>query len=205
MEQYGVASRFRTEDGACCHGIAPYVSMAERSRGHGGEGVRTMSRIPIAACVLLSVLIFCAQGLLISGLVEDWPAPAPTGDDAVEIAELLLILILWFLLAVLLIICGLAGRMPWWSAMIAVIVLPVSGVATISSSLTLREWGATMPPYRWPIVVPMLIPPIVVIFGFWSVLPGVRSRISARVAAGGCWGMILVLCVTSLMLLRAHG
>ncbi|HME27694.1 MAG TPA: hypothetical protein VKI44_41295 [Acetobacteraceae bacterium] len=51
------------------------------------------------------------------------------------------------------------------------------------------------PPFLWPIVTPALVPPIIVGFGFWTLLPAMRTAIPAGVAAGVAWGATLILCV----------
>jgi hypothetical protein len=42
-------------------------------------------------------------------------------------------------------------------------------------------------------VIPAAIPPLVVAFCFWSLLPKLRAAIPAGIAAGTVWGGVLVL------------
>ncbi len=100
------------------------------------------------------------------------------------------IILLWVLLAVLTLIAFFKGAMPTPAAIAALILVPVSGDAALSALELLR--APELAPYRWPIIIPVLAPPIVVAFTFWALLPGIHARVPARYAASIAWGTVLL-------------
>lgn len=152
----------------------------------------TVSRGAVAASVLLSTLILLIWLLQTASLADLGHSDA-AGNAMAQGFTAIEIIVLWVLLAVLLAVCGVAGRMPWPAAAAAVILLPASGYAAIIA-LDLLANNDT-PPYLWPIVTPTLVPPIVVGFCFWTLLPVLRSMIPTALAAGVAWGATLLLCV----------
>ena len=129
------------------------------------------------------------------------------------------IVILWVLLALVLIIAGMKGAMPRLAMLVAVVLIPASGVAAIyaqdllamppNQSFSLPSsppWPLS--PFLWPLVVPALVPPLVVGFSFWAMTPSLHARIPARLASGVVWGLVLVLSLSlfpmTQMRQRAH-
>lgn len=159
------------------------------------------SRAAIAICVGIALPILCGWGLLLDLLLSDFQPMAPTGDDGLDAVIVLGVVIIWFLLAVLLIVCAINGAMPWPSAAAALILLPVSAVTAFGCSVAVRETEFRSMPVRLMIVTPALVPPIIVAFAFWVLLPTLRTAIPARFAAGGAWGVVFVSCVFSWWLL----
>src|SRR5271169_1391873 len=125
----------------------------------------TTSASAITASIVLSVLILLVWVLQLATL-SDLGRSDAAGNALGEAYAAIEIIVLWLLLAVLLIVCGVTGKMPWPTALAAVILLPASGFAAITALDLLADHNA--PPFLWPIVTPALVPPIVVGFGFWS-------------------------------------
>ena len=97
------------------------------------------------------------------------------------------------LLAVLGLMAFFKGAMPTPAAIAAFVLIPVSGDAALSALELLR--APELAPYRWPIIIPALAPPIVVAFSFWALLPGIHARVPGIYAGAVAWGSVLLLCI----------
>ncbi|MGB9298086.1 MAG: hypothetical protein WCB52_17990, partial [Pseudolabrys sp.] len=95
------------------------------------------------------------------------------------------IIVLWLLLAVLAIIAWAKGDMPAWTVIAAAILVPVSGFVTMTALELLAR--PHIPPFLWPIAIPALVPPLVVAFCFWALLPSTHVRVPAVYAGGIAW------------------
>jgi hypothetical protein len=146
----------------------------------------------LVASIIISVLILLVWILQVASLSGLGHSDA-AGNGMAQGFTALEIILLWVLLAILLLLTGVVGRMPWPAAVAAVVLLPVSGVAAMTALDLLADNDA--PPYLWPIIMPALVPPIVVGFAFWTLLPGLRSAIPATLATVAAWGATLLLCV----------
>jgi hypothetical protein len=146
----------------------------------------------IIAGVVISVLILLVWVVQLATLADLGRSDA-AGNALGEAFAAIEIIVLWTLLGILLIVCGVSGRMPWPAALAAVVLLPASGFAAVIALNLLADHQA--PPFLWPIITPALVPPIVVGFGFWTLLPAMRATIPAGVASGIAWGATLILCI----------
>jgi hypothetical protein len=152
---------------------------------------RPSSGAVIAASVL-SLLIFMVWAALVATLSSLGDSD-PAGNGLEEAFAGFEIIVVWILLAILLVVTGVLGVMPWPGVAAAVVLLPASGIAALVALGLLAD--RVTPPFLWPIVVPAVVPPIVVAFGFWTLLPRLRAVVPARIAVGGAWGITLLLCV----------
>ncbi len=103
------------------------------------------------------------------------------------------LIVVWVLLAVFALFTGLAGKMPLWAAIVAVVMVPASGYAAFLAQDLLGD--PRSPPYYWPIMQPALVPPLIVLFCVWALAPRLRSAIPAVLAGGVAWGAVLILCL----------
>jgi hypothetical protein len=154
--------------------------------------MRTVPKGALIASVIISVLILLVWMLQVASLSGLGHGDAAANGMAQGFTALETIL-LWVLLAILLLVTGVTGRMPWAAAVAAVVLLPASGVAAMSALDLLADNDA--PSYLWPIITPALVPPIIVFFGFWTLLPALRAAIPATAASGTAWGLVALLCV----------
>ena len=161
--------------------------------------MRTVPKGALIASVIISVLILLVWMLQVASLSGLGHGDAAANGMAQGFTALETIL-LWVLLAILLLVTGVTGRMPWAAAVAAVVLLPASGVAAMSALDLLADNDA--PSYLWPIITPALVPPIIVFFGFWTLLPALRAAIPAMIAAGVAWGTIALLCVALVPMLQ---
>jgi hypothetical protein len=91
------------------------------------------------------------------------------------------IIALWVLLLALVLIAAVKGRARWPAAAAAVVIVPVSGFVTMSAAALLAR--AHLSPFLWPIVIPAAIPPLVVLWCFFSLRGGSRIALGALPAA----------------------
>ncbi len=106
----------------------------------------------------------------------------------------LALLVLWVLLAVLAIIAWFKGGVPGPAAVAALILIPGSGFAVVRALELLSRPG--LPPYHWPIVIPALVPPLIVLFCLWAVVRPLRAIVPAAIAGGFSWGAIVIVCLS---------
>jgi hypothetical protein len=89
---------------------------------------------------------------------------------------------------------GLMGEMPLWVAIVAIVLQPLSGVATIVAiDMCSRE-------VEWGIIFPVLLPPLIAFYATWARLPRLRRLMTAPAISAAVWGAILILSVAPLCL-----
>jgi hypothetical protein len=102
------------------------------------------------------------------------------------------IIFLWTLLFALTLIAFFKGDMPRVAAVFAFLLVPASGLISFEVlGLLTRPF---QPPYYWPLIISASIPPLVIAYCIWALLPGLRGKIPARAASGAVWGLVLLLC-----------
>ena len=146
----------------------------------------------VIAAMVLGLLILVAWIALISTLSSLGDSD-PAGNGLERAFAGFEIILVWILLTILLVVAGLHRPMPPLGAAAAVVLVPASGVAA-GFALELLSDRSTAP-FLWPILIPAVVPPAVVAFGFWTLLPSLRAVVVAPVAVGGVWGLTLLLCV----------
>jgi hypothetical protein len=146
--------------------------------------------VGIAAGLSTIALLLWATQLAI---LNDLTSSDAAGNALAQAYGAIAIILLWVLLAVLAFMGFFKGAMPTPAAIAALILIPVSGSAAISALELLR--APELAPYRWPIIIPALAPPIMVAFSFWALLPGIHARVPAKYAGVVAWGSVLLLCV----------
>jgi len=162
--------------------------------GAGGFRVPAPDRSPAsigiaAGLSIIALLLWAMQFALLTDLTGSDAA----GNALAQAYAAIAIIVLWVLLAVLTLISFFKGAMPAPAAIAALILIPVSGEAALGALELLRAPG--LAPYRWPIIIPALVPPIVIAFSFWALLPGIHLRVPAIYAGSIAWGSVLLLCV----------
>src|SRR5258707_626710 len=73
-------------------------------------------------------------------------------------------------------------------------------------NLPRRKCDTPRRPFVWPIVIPAAVPPLIIGFCLWALLPSWRAAVPARLAVAAAWGATLVLCLSILpfMQMREH-
>lgn len=140
----------------------------------------------------LSILALLFYALQIATLA-DLAGSDPAGNAYAQAYAAIEIIFLWILLSALMLIAFFKGAMPAWASAAALVLMPASGFVAFEVLELLSR--PEISPFRWPIILPASIPPLVVAYCFWALLPGMRARISAPIASGVTWGAIFLLCV----------
>jgi hypothetical protein len=146
--------------------------------------------VGIAAGLSILALLLWAMQL---ALLNDLRGSDAAGNALAQAYGAIAIILLWVLLAVLSLIAFFKGAMPVPAAIAALILIPVSGDAALSALELLR--APELAPFRWPIIIPALAPPIMVAYTFWALLPGIHVRVPAIYAGTVAWGSVLLLCI----------
>jgi hypothetical protein len=160
---------------------------------------RRASRGATLVSIALSVLILLVWIVQLATLT-DLSGSDPAGNALAQAFGALEIIVLWVLLAVLTILAGMKGTMPGAAALAALILVPASGFAAMTVAELLAERDVA--PFMWPIIIPALVPPLIITFCFWALLPSMRTTVPAGVAAGTAWGATLILCISILPMVQ---
>lgn len=150
------------------------------------------SVIAIALGSVLSLLILLLWAFVLNSLT-DLTGSDPAGNAMTQGFTALAIFVLWALLGGLAIIAFIGRGMPPAAAAAALLLIPSSGWAAIVALDLLAR--PNIAPFYWPIIVPAAVPPLVVAFCLWTLLPvpALHRRIPANTAAGILWGAVLIL------------
>jgi hypothetical protein len=153
----------------------------------------------IGLCVAAFVVWALALALLANLSGSD-----AAGNAFAQAYAAIAVILLWLLVIALAVVAALKGAMPRVAMVAAFILLPASGVVAMEAlELLSRPYE---PPFLWPIVIPAAVPPLVIGFCFWALLPSWRAAIPARLAVAAAWGATLVLClsIVPFMQMREH-
>ena len=132
--------------------------------------------------------------------LADLAGSDPAGNALAQAYAVFALIILWVLLAIVTLIAGIGGSIGWPLALAALILMPASGFAAMTAFDLLAR--PEVSPFLWPIVVPALVPPLVIAFAIWALLPPLRSAIPAAIAGGIVWCMILIVCIAVMPMQR---
>lgn len=134
------------------------------------------------------------------GTLNDLTGSDAAGNGMAQGFAAIAIVLLWLLLAIIAALAYAKGTMPGWAGIAALVLIPVSGLASLGALGLLT--APNIAPYRWPLVIPALVPPLVIAFSFWALLPSLHTRLTAPVTAGVVWGLILLLCLAFIPMMQ---
>jgi hypothetical protein len=151
----------------------------------------SLHKRPIVLLVLLAVALVPCVLMLIRAAT-----PMSSGDAVVgeAIAALFLTVALWVLVAIMLVVGGVTGAMPRGAAVVAVLLVPASGVATV---VALDMCSRHM---QWAIVFAIVLPALVVFYAFWAGMPQLHGRFTPQRTSTLVWATIFLLCVATFAL-----
>jgi hypothetical protein len=117
-----------------------------------------------------------------------------TGSDAAgngiaDAMAFLSTLIVWSLLGLAVLLAAIRRRIPLWSFLLAVVLMPLSAAAALGVTDLLSQDVDVF----WMTVIQIAVPPMLVFYLAWATVPSWHRAISTRIAAGFVWGSILVL------------
>jgi hypothetical protein len=151
------------------------------------------------ACILL-IVVAGFLWVYVSALSLELRGSDPAGNALAAGFAALGAIALWLLLAILLVVAGTAGEMPWWAGVAAVVLVPASGFAVqVGLEMAGRDGG-----YRWLAVVPMGVPGLIMVYAVWSVFLSAHALVNSRVLGIGVWGAISVLTALPLLAREAR-
>jgi hypothetical protein len=137
---------------------------------------------------VLALLFYALQAATLPNLAGSDAA----GNGYAQAYAAIEIFFLWALLGTLTLIAFFKGDMPRPAAVFAFLLVPASALISFEVlGLLSRPY---QPPHLWPLIIPVAIPPLVVAYCFWALLPGLRAKIPARLASGCVWGLVFLLC-----------
>ena len=154
---------------------------------------RKLSEGAVVAAVILSVLALLFYALQIVTLAN-LTGSDPAGNAYAQAYAAIEIIFLWVVLGALTLIAFFKGDMPRPAAVFAFLLVPASAIISFEVLALLSR--PYQPPYLWPLIIPTAIPPLVVAYCFWALLPGLRARNPARIASGCVWGLVFLLCAS---------
>jgi hypothetical protein len=109
------------------------------------------------------------------------------------IASLFFTVGLWIALTVLIVAGGVMGSMPRSAVIAAIVLLPLSGVATFSAiDMCSRH-------FKWAVVFPVLLPILIAVYALWARLPRFRAAVPDKQMSIGTWGAVLALSVVAIL------
>lgn len=116
----------------------------------------------------------------------------PAGNALSQAYAAVMAVGLWVLLAALMLFAGLNGEMPRWAMALAWILVPASGAAALAAVQLLSD---SFYQARWPLVVPVLAPLLLVGFALWAYLPSLHRAVPAPTASVVSWAAIAILSI----------
>ena len=154
------------------------------------SAVASASAIAFASVLSLLILLFWA---VVLNSIRNLTGSDPAGNAMTQGFTALAIFILWALLCGLAIIAFVKGTAPPAAALAAFLLIPSSGWAAMGALDLLAR--PHLAPFYWPIIVPGAVPPLVVSFCLWTLLPvpALHRGIPGNTAAGIAWGAVLIL------------
>jgi hypothetical protein len=94
---------------------------------------------------------------------------------------------LWIVLAIMLFNGGLMGSMPRWAAWLAVVLVPMAGVAdTVAVDMCSRHM-------EWAIVLVALLPALIAFYAWWARLPRLQAVLPAERTSAVVWGAVFLI------------
>ena len=146
---------------------------------------------PIGAFLLFAVACGLYVAMLVNAATPLGGGEAAFGDT---IASLFLTFALWIVLALLLVNGGLMGEMPRWSAIVAVMLVPLSGVAAF---VAIDMCSGHI---LWAIAFPATLPPLIAAYAMWTRLPRLRALLPSSAISLSEWILVFVLSIAPLIL-----
>jgi hypothetical protein len=131
--------------------------------------------------------------VLTVAILSDLGRSDAAGNAIAQAYAAIAVIALWVVLAVLALVAAMKGAAPKWALGAAAILIPASGFATmVALDLLSRNYE---PPFLWPLVTPLMVPPLVLIFCFWALLPSLRGLRFTGMTPAVALGAIALACL----------
>jgi hypothetical protein len=132
-------------------------------------------RAPVGTIVLLSVAAVLYAAMM--SCLADAPGSDAFGRGLALAYAAFLGAVLWLVLAALLIVAAVKGRMPVWAALGLVVLLPLSCVAVWMAGEAAGRGDSSA------LLVAALLPPLFALYALWARLPALHARLPAGVVS----------------------
>src|ERR1044072_5380510 len=150
-------------------------------------------RTPVGTIVLLSLAAVLYAAMM--SCLADAPGGDAFGRGLALAYAAFIGAVLWLVLAALLIVAAVNGRMPVWAAVALVALLPLScGAVWMAGDAVGRGDGSAL-------LVPALLPPLYALYAVWARLPALHARVRAGVVSAVLGAAIVFL--TAVAMTRA--
>lgn len=143
--------------------------------------------IALVCLTALALLLWLAQ----MAMLPDQTGGDPAGTAIARGFVQLWVVALWLVLGAMALLAVVLGEMPNTARIAAIILVPVSCLVSLSAATLLTR--PELSPYRWPLLGPAAVPPLVILFCYWALIPALRGWIPANAATAIIWGSVLVL------------
>jgi len=132
-------------------------------------------RVPAGTIALLSLAVVLYAAMM--SCLADAPGGDAFGRGLALAYAAFIGALLWLVLAALLIVAAVKGRMPVWAAVGLVVLLPLScGAVWMAGDAVGRGDGSAL-------LVPALLPPLYALYAVWARLPALHARLRAGVVS----------------------
>lgn len=142
-----------------------------------------------------TALLLVVAGVLYIAMLGTTSFSSGGGDAAFgqAMASLFFTVALWIALAVLVVVGGVMGAMPRWAGIVAIFLLPLSGVATfVAIDMCSRH-------IKWAIAFPVVLPLLIAACALWARVPSLRTAIPAKQMTTAVWALVFVLSSAALL------
>jgi hypothetical protein len=146
---------------------------------------------PPFGAIALAVLAALLYLPVMAGLHDAGHSDA-AGNAINDAFVALLSIALWIVLAGLLLIAFVNGRMPGFAALGALVLVPLAGYASFAAA----DLHAHQ---RFALIVPALTPPVIVLYALWVRIPAALRAISETAASALAGGALLFLIAVSVL------
>src|SRR5215216_3823767 len=142
-------------------------------------------RMPVGTIALLSLAAVLYAAMM--SCLADAPGGDAFGRGLALAYAAFIGAVLWIVLAALLVVAAVKGRMPVWAALALVVLLPLSCGAVWMASDAVGHGDASA---FW---VAALLPPLFALYALWARLPALHARLRAGVVSAVLGGAIVLL------------
>ncbi|HET6222936.1 MAG TPA: hypothetical protein VFE11_12245 [Dongiaceae bacterium] len=131
--------------------------------------------MPAGTIALLSLAVVLYAAMM--SCLADAPGGDAFGRGLALAYAAFLGAVLWLVLAALLVVAAVKGRMPVWAALGLVVLLPLSCVAVWMAGDAVGRGDSSA------LVMPALLPPLFAFYALWARLPALHARLPAGVVS----------------------
>jgi hypothetical protein len=154
-----------------------------------------MPSAPPARSLPVGLLLILPVALVLYGLMLANAVHESSGGGEARMADafegLFVTAGLWIVLALMLVVAGITGSMPRWVAVLAVVLVPMSGVAAV---VALDMCSRHIP---WALLFLVILPGLIVFYAFWARLPALHTALDAQRTSAILWGLVFALSIAA--------